>query len=577
MELNDAITDTNSIWRVSTGLLVTEMVTGRVQTGVDKFTARKPSEAVIAGDYQAATNPRYADFQAAASKTATDLTSQVAKGVLPAHFATDKQVPTSVEYARFVAETGHNIANVFWSYMLQPASGANPGVVGGSSPLFDWLYVMGYPITEPFWCSVRIDGKEQIVLIQLFQRRVLTYVPAYAAGWQVQMGNTGQHYFNWRYSDASTGQPDTQGGASPLPTLVPADGGFVGVQGSSFVYGENAVKLKGTNYWLSQAPFVGTWSEWNGPRAALELEKAHELGANAVRVGIPYDHRDTMDVVWGNTDRMVTVSPWIKNQMTQFLQIASSYNMKVIFVLFEWYDTYPPQGSKDEQTNLAYLQGIVGTFANDDRVVAWDIHNEPDFYDGWQRGSQDEVIDWLRRMSAAIRGLDKRHPITVGVGNYSSLWYPTSSGTTILSFVDFAAFHTYDAGALAGQATAIKAHTNKPVLLEEMGWPTNLGGEKPRENAVFDEATQQFLYKTMLADSKSADLAGVFQWTLWDYWGGQTHLVPGHERYFGLVRSDGTFKPAAQTFRDDYTGPPLPSKTFSNVPLDTSDRPNVKP
>jgi endo-1,4-beta-mannosidase len=245
--------------------------------------------------------------------------------------------------------------------------------------------------------------------------------------------------------------------------------------------------------------------------------------------------------------------------------------------LFEWYDNYPPPGSKEEQTNLTYVQGIVGTFANDDRVLAWDLHNEPDYYGAWKLGAQNEVIGWLRRMSAAVRSLDSRHPITVGVGNFSNLWYPASDGTTILSFVDFAAFHSYDAGGFAGQALAVKAHTAKPVVLEEMGWPTGLGDEKPRDNAVFDEPTQQFLYKSMLADSKGADIAGVLQWTLWDYWGGQTGLVPGHERYFGLVRPDGSFKPAAQSFRDDYTVRPLPSETHSNVPLDTSDRPNVRP
>jgi hypothetical protein len=63
---------------------------------------------------------------------------------------------------------------------------------------------------------------------------------------------------------------------------------------------------------------------------------------------------------------------------------------------------------------------------------------------------------------------------------------------------------------------------------------------------------------------------------LWDYWGGQTHLIPGHERHFGLVRQDGSFKPAAAVFKDLYTAQPLPSETRTDVPLDTSDVPNVR-
>ena len=40
------------------------------------------------------------------------------------------------------------------------------------------------------------------MLIQLFERRVLTYVPSFEAQWQVQMGNIGAHYYDWRYNAA---------------------------------------------------------------------------------------------------------------------------------------------------------------------------------------------------------------------------------------------------------------------------------------------------------------------------------------------------------------------------------------
>ena len=39
----------------------------------------------------------------------------------------------------------------------------------------------------------------QWVLVQPFERRVLTYTPSNAAGWHVEMGNVGRHYYSWRY------------------------------------------------------------------------------------------------------------------------------------------------------------------------------------------------------------------------------------------------------------------------------------------------------------------------------------------------------------------------------------------
>jgi endo-1,4-beta-mannosidase len=308
-----------------------------------------------------------------------------------------------------------------------------------------------------------------------------------------------------------------------------------------------------------------------------ELEKARELGVNTVRVGIPYDHHDTMNIIWGNPDRTISIGPRIGYVMSQFLQIAASYNMKVIFVLFDWYDPFLQGAKPDEQTNLTYLKGIVGPFVNDDRVLAWDVYNEPDFSESWQSGKQSAFIYWLRDMAQLVHDIDNRHPVTVGVGIYSDLWLPAGDSSTILSFSDFVAFHCYDAGALTAQITAIKAHTGEPVLLEEMGWPTSLGGEAPIPNAIYDEPTQTFLYTTMLNAGKAANIAGIMQWTLWDYWGSDTAFVPGHERFFGLVKADGTFKPAAGIFKENYLAPPLPSGTYPQVPLDTAARPKTRP
>jgi hypothetical protein len=44
-----------------------------------------------------------------------------------------------------------------------------------------------------------VGGVELDVLVQLFERRVLTYTPTNPAGFKVEMGNVGQHYYRWRY------------------------------------------------------------------------------------------------------------------------------------------------------------------------------------------------------------------------------------------------------------------------------------------------------------------------------------------------------------------------------------------
>ncbi|NTW03741.1 MAG: CAP domain-containing protein, partial [Oscillochloris sp.] len=81
--------------------------------------------------------------------------------------------------------TGHNIPTIFWSYMR-------------SQPT-DWLFAFGHPISEPIWVETQIAGVRQWVLVQLFERRTLTYTPSNTSAWQVEMGNVGQHAYAWRY------------------------------------------------------------------------------------------------------------------------------------------------------------------------------------------------------------------------------------------------------------------------------------------------------------------------------------------------------------------------------------------
>jgi endo-1,4-beta-mannosidase len=180
-------------------------------------------------------------------------------------------------------------------------------------------------------------------------------------------------------------------------------------------------------------------------------------------------------------------------------------------------------------------------------------------------------------MAIHVRQIDPRHPLTVGIGDYRNLWHGAENGDTILDISDFISLHCYDAGALAGQIADIQGRTRKPIILGEMGWPTSTGGEPPRPGAHFDEPTQNYLYTTMLAEARSAKVAGVLQWTLFDFDDAKAHLVAGFERYFGLFRRDGSAKPAAAIFREGYTAPPLYSDTQTDVPLDTSDRPNARP
>jgi hypothetical protein len=85
-----------------------------------------------------------------------------------------------------------------------------------------WFYTTGLPISEPYWAKVKIANVPNMdVMIQAFERRVVTYVPDAPEGFKVQMSNIGQHYYDWRYGGAPAPVPVTPVPGTPAATTTP--------------------------------------------------------------------------------------------------------------------------------------------------------------------------------------------------------------------------------------------------------------------------------------------------------------------------------------------------------------------
>lgn len=200
---------------VTNGLLVKELVSGRLQRGDSPYDV----DMLVAADVPVAGNPRddnqvapgYQAFAGVATldndyrdpqrlgervNTALDRSGNLS--------TRDDLALPETEIVQYNSLTGHNIPRVFWDFMnLQ-----GPILVDGRvtvGPVVDWLFAMGLPITDAYWTRARVGSEEQDVLVQLFERRVLTYTPSNPTGYKVEMGNVGQHYFQWRYPHL--GQP----------------------------------------------------------------------------------------------------------------------------------------------------------------------------------------------------------------------------------------------------------------------------------------------------------------------------------------------------------------------------------
>ncbi len=208
MELNDPAADPNGAFFVTNGLLVEELVSGRMQVGDSAFTTRTASGANVAGDGGDTQAPTYASFAGVANTvlgnhTAADRTGQRATATLARSGATAEDATKGnydgVDFVHYEAGVGHNIPRVFWDFLNQQGPVVENGQVLEGALSAPWYYASGLPISEPYWAAVLVGGARKYVLIQAYERRVLTYTPANPAAFRVEMGNVGQHYYAWRY------------------------------------------------------------------------------------------------------------------------------------------------------------------------------------------------------------------------------------------------------------------------------------------------------------------------------------------------------------------------------------------
>jgi hypothetical protein len=193
---------------VTNGLLVVEMVTSRMQLGDATFIDWTGIDEPVAGDpgNLADQVPTYRTFQSVFSLTPGPYPArsgqrvvQTINGTGEVGIANQLGLPET-RLVVYDSVTGHNIPQVFNDFLQ--AQG-RVYINGTNTPrierIIDPLIAMGHPITEPYWIRVPVAGVQRDVLVQLFERRVLTYTPANPAAFRVEMGNVGQHYYRWRY------------------------------------------------------------------------------------------------------------------------------------------------------------------------------------------------------------------------------------------------------------------------------------------------------------------------------------------------------------------------------------------
>jgi hypothetical protein len=167
----------------------------------------------------------------------------------------------------------------------------------------------------------------------------------------------------------------------------------------------------------------------------------------------------------------------MKQRMETFLTIAAKHHIKPVFVFFDsCWDPYPKLGPQrppipgvhnsgwmqspgkvalmdpaQEPRFEAYIKGVVGAFAKDDRILAWDLWNEPDNTNGpgyHRMEPLDKVArvdELLPKVFAWARSQNPIQPLTSGLwdSDWTSLDTMNVTARIQATESDIISFHNY--------------------------------------------------------------------------------------------------------------------------------------
>ncbi|MBZ4191031.1 glycosyl hydrolase [Niabella beijingensis] len=219
-----------------------------------------------------------------------------------------------------------------------------------------------------------------------------------------------------------------------------------------------------------------------------ELALAASIGMNVMRV---YLH----DLVFKNDEQ------GFYDRINKFLEIADRHKIKILFTIFDsCWDPFPKAGKqrdpkpfthnsgwaqspgqavlKDSTQYPAlehYVKSIVGKFANDQRIIAWDVWNEPDNMTGssYQKveipNKVELVLPLLKKTFEWARSANPSQPLTSGV--WAGNWESDSTLKPIerlqLEESDIVSFHCYDDSVTLRKKINELKRYNKPLWCTE--------------------------------------------------------------------------------------------------------------
>jgi endo-1,4-beta-mannosidase len=359
----------------------------------------------------------------------------------------------------------------------------------------------------------------------------------------------------------------------------------------------------GVNYWPRRKAMYW-WSNFDAGEVREEFAIIKEIGLNVVRMFLLWDdfQPDPTKVEKDKLDNLIIVADAAAENglgldLTFFTGHMSGPNWSPRWLLggnlppaahAHWLRDVVSEGRKTDKgyRNMFHdemaldaerllLKTVVTALKDHPGIWMWNLGNEPDLF-AWPNSS-DEGAAWVKEMTDLIKSIDPHHPVTIGLhgdglGRDNGLRIDK-----VYAHTDVAVMHSYpmytswarkplDPDFVPFTCAVTSALCGKPVLMEEFGGCTAQPGEPShvmkwtetngRAREQFMAGEDDFAEYITLSVFKLHDsgATGAMLWCYADYVPELWDLPPcqnaQHERFFGLVRPDGTLKPHAKAIQE---------------------------
>jgi endo-1,4-beta-mannosidase len=359
----------------------------------------------------------------------------------------------------------------------------------------------------------------------------------------------------------------------------------------------------GVNYWPRRKAMYW-WSNFDAGEVREEFAILKEIGLNVVRIFLLWDdfQPDPNSVSQDALKNLVIVADIaVENglgiDMTFFTGHMSGPNWSPRWLLGgdlppiahqHWLRDVVSEAKKTDKgyRNMFHdemalnaerllLKTVVSALKDHPAIWMWNLGNEPDLF-AWPNSSEEGAA-WVKEMVGLIKSIDPNHPVTIGLHGDSLELNNGLRIDKVYAHTDVAVMHSYpmyktwarkplDPDFVPFTCALTAALSGKPVLMEEFGGCTAPPGESTyimkwtetngREREQFMAGEEDFAEFLSLTIPKLQDsgATGAMLWCYADYIPELWDLPPCqnavHERFFGLVRSDGSLKPHARVIQE---------------------------